>query len=224
VEAEAPFTAVRERSALQDVALLIALGFLVAGIAGFIPGLTTNYDDLGFAGHGSGAKLFDVFQISVLHNLVHLLFGIAGIVLSRTRATARAYLVGGGAIYIVLFLYGLFTSQGSAANFVPLDHHDDILHLSLGAAMLVFGLVPERPREGTTETLAGFLASVAIFVAAIGVAYRPLRLIPPAILLALIAVGIGGRTARLSAAAVFIAGACFVIGLAAAVATSHPLW
>ena len=224
MEADAPFPAVRDRSALQDVTLLVALGFLVAGIAGFIPGLTTNYDDLAFAGHGSGAKLFDVFQISILHNLVHLLFGIGGIVLSRTRSTARAYLVGGGAIYLVLFLYGLFTSQRSGANFVPLDQNDDILHLALGAGMLVFGLVSDRPREGATETLAGFLASIAIFVAAIGVAYRPLRLIPLAILLALIAVAIGGRTARLSTAAVAIAGACFVIGLAAAVVTSHPLW
>jgi hypothetical protein len=224
VDAEAPSTAVRERSALQDLTLLIALGFLVAGIAGFIPGITTTYDDLAFAGHGSGAKLFGVFQISILHNLVHLIFGVAGILLARTRATARAFLVGGGAIYIVLFLYGLFTSQRSGANFVPLDHDDDVLHLALGAGMLVLGLVPDRPREGTTETLAGFLAAIAIFVAAIGVAYRPLRLIPFAILLALIAVGVGGRSARLSAAAVFIAGLCFVIGLAAAVATSHPLW
>ena len=41
-------------------------------------------DALRFAGHGSGAYLFGVFQVSVLHNLVHLAFGVAGLVLART--------------------------------------------------------------------------------------------------------------------------------------------
>jgi len=74
------------------------------------------------------------------------------------------------------------------------------------------------------ETLAGFLASAAIFVSLMGIAYRPLRLIPGAIVLALIASGIGGRAGRLATWAVAIAGASFAIGMAAAVITSNPLW
>ena len=74
------------------------------------------------------------------------------------------------------------------------------------------------------ETVAGFLAAAAIFVSLAGVAYRPLRLIPFAILLSLIAAGIGGRAERLATYAVAISAACFAIGLAVAVITSHPLW
>ena len=74
------------------------------------------------------------------------------------------------------------------------------------------------------ETVAGFLAATAIFVSLAGVAYRPLRLIPFAILLSLIAAGIGGRSERLATYAVSIGAACFAIGLAVAVITSHPLW
>lgn len=224
MEAEARFDAVPYRAPIQELTLLIGSAFLVVGVAGFIPGLTTHYGSLEFAGHGSHAKLLGIFQVSVLHNLVHLLFGIAGITLSRTRETARAFLVGAGVIYLVLFLYGQFTAQRSGANFVPLDHNDDILHLGLGLAMLGLGLLPERPSLGATQTLGGFLASAAIFMSAIGVAYRPLRLIPFALLLALIAVAIGGRIARLATWATIIGGLCFVIGMAAAVVTSHPLW
>lgn len=224
MEADARLAAVRERTPLQDLTLLIGLAFLGAGIAGFIPGITTHYGDLSFAGHGSGAKLFGVFQVSILHNLVHLLFGVAGIVLSRTRETSRAFLIGGGIVYLVLFLYGQFTSQRSGANFVPLDHNDDILHVTLGGSMLAIGLIADRRWEGSTETLGGFLAAIAIFVSAIGVAYRPLRLIPFAVLLALLASAIGGRSARLATAAVVFAAGCFVLGMAVAVATSHPLW
>ena len=74
------------------------------------------------------------------------------------------------------------------------------------------------------ETVGGFLSAVAIFVSLTGFAYRPLRLIPFAILLSLIAAGIGGRNERLATYAVATGAACFAIGLAVAVITSHPLW
>jgi predicted cation transporter len=80
----------------------------------------------------------------------------------------------------------------------------------------------ERARPA--ETIAGFLASASIFVSLIGVAYRPLRVIPFAILLALIGVAIGGRHERLATYAVYIGTASFAVGLAAAVITSNPLW
>ncbi len=79
-------------------------------------------------------------------------------------------------------------------------------------------------RARPSETIGGFFAAAAIFVSLIGLAYRPLRFIPLAILLALIAAAIGGRATRLATFAVAICAACFAIGLAAAVITSNPLW
>jgi hypothetical protein len=83
---------------------------------------------------------------------------------------------------------------------------------------------PTTRQNRPAETVAGFLAAAAIFVSLVGVAYRPLRLIPFAILLSLIAAGIGGRNERLATYAVAIGAACFATGLAVAVITSHPLW
>jgi hypothetical protein len=80
----------------------------------------------------------------------------------------------------------------------------------------------ERPRPA--ETLAGFLSAAAIFVALTGIAWRPLRLIPLAIALSLIAAGIGGRALRLATWAVAICALSFAVGMAAAVITSNPLW
>jgi hypothetical protein len=79
-------------------------------------------------------------------------------------------------------------------------------------------------RSRPAETIAGFLAAASIVLSLTGIAYRPLRLIPFALLLALIAVAIGGRSERLAFFAVFIGAARFTIGLAAAVITSNPLW
>jgi hypothetical protein len=80
----------------------------------------------------------------------------------------------------------------------------------------------ERARPA--ETVAGLLASAAIFVSLTGIAYRPLRLIPLAIVLALVAVGIGGRHERLAAVAVGVGALSFLVGMALAVVTSNPLW
>jgi hypothetical protein len=80
----------------------------------------------------------------------------------------------------------------------------------------------ERTRPA--ETVAGFLAAAAIFVSVTGIAYRPLRLIPLAVVLALIAAGIGGRATRLATWAVAIGAVSFAAGMAAAVITSKPLW
>jgi len=118
--------------------------FLLVGILGFVPGVTTDYDGMTFADHESTAMLLGVFNVSILHNAVHLLFGIAGLVLARTISGARAFLVGGGAIYLVLWIYGLVVGPDTAANFVPLNTADDWLHFVLGVAMIGLGLVLGR--------------------------------------------------------------------------------
>jgi len=79
-------------------------------------------------------------------------------------------------------------------------------------------------RARPSETIGGFFAAAAIFVSLVGLAYRPLRVIPLAILLALIAAAIGGRAERLATYAVAICAVCFAVGLAVAVITSNPLW
>lgn len=130
----------KDYAAVQTLAFLVGVVFLLVGVLGFIPGLTTNYGDLSFAGHDSGAKLLGLFQVSILHNIVHALFGVAGIALARTLSSARLFLIGGGVIYLVLFAYGLLVDKASDANFVPVNNADNILHLGLGIGMIVLGL------------------------------------------------------------------------------------
>jgi hypothetical protein len=135
-------TAVREtartttRTPVQHAAFVSGVVFLMVGILGFIPGITTNYTAMEFAGHESGAMLLGIFQVSVLHNIVHLVLGMAGVAMSKTALRARQFLLAGGIIYLVLWLYGLGVAQDSAANFVPLNSADNWLHLLLGAGLV----------------------------------------------------------------------------------------
>jgi Domain of unknown function (DUF4383) len=137
-------TARSASTAVQKAALAVGVVFLVIGILGFVPGITTDYGDLSLAGHESEAKLLGVFQVSILHNLVHLLFGAAGIAMARRVDSARTYLLVGGAIYLVLWLYGLLIDKTSDANFVPVNSADDWLHFVLGVGMIALGFLTTR--------------------------------------------------------------------------------
>ena len=83
-------------------------------------------------------------------------------------------------------------------------------------------LVRDPAERGTAVTVAGYLSSLAIFFSFLGIFWHPLRLIIPALVLALVAAGMA--KGRLQLAAVLIGGVCFFLGLALAVATSHALW
>lgn len=74
------------------------------------------------------------------------------------------------------------------------------------------------------DAIAGLLASLSIFVSLISLAYRPGRLVPAALLMALLAAAIGGRHQRLAALAIAVGAVCFVVGMAVAVLTDNPLY
>lgn len=81
-----------------------------------------------------------------------------------------------------------------------------------------------EPRERPGEAVAGFLAAASIVVSLIGLAYRPVRTIPIAVLVALVAVAMGGRHQRLASFAVLVGAIAFALGMTIAVATESALW
>ena len=119
--------------AVQGAALLVAAGFVVIGVLGFIPGATP------------GGKLFGVFAISGLHNVLHLLSGFVGFALARTYAASRAYFLGGGLIYLVLWLHGLLMGNG----LLPINGADNWLHFGLGFGMALLGVTLAGQRDPT---------------------------------------------------------------------------
>lgn len=137
---------VREQHSLRVAATVVAAVFLLVGSLGFIPGITAEYDGMTFAGHESTAMLLGIFHVSILHNIVHLLFGVVGLVMARTVTAARGFLIGGGVVYLVLWIYGLLIDQDSAANLVPVNTADNWLHLLLGVGMIGLGLALNRTR------------------------------------------------------------------------------
>lgn len=139
------------RRPVQTLALFVGAVFLLVGVLGFVPGVTEDLYRLDFAGPHSDAMLFGVFQVSVLHNALHLLFGVAGILSAWTWGASRVFLAAGGFLYLLLWAYGSVVHSmghgGGGANFAPFNPADNLLHLALGAGMVllaVLGTVAER--------------------------------------------------------------------------------
>ncbi len=140
-----------QRPAIELAAMAVGATFLLVGVLGFVPGVTQNFDTMKFAGHESGAELLGIFQVSILHNIVHLLFGVAGLAAAKAVSAARSYLVGGGLIYGALGVYGMVVDKMSEANFVPVNDADNWLHIGLAAAMIILGLALSARTAGTNR-------------------------------------------------------------------------
>lgn len=146
-------TTTMDRTLLQTMAKLFGIVFLLVGVLGFVPGITSDYDRL-TTFDGVGAKLLGIVGVNILENIVHLLYGFAGFAMARRHDSARTYFIGGGAIYLVLWLYGLLISDDSAANFIGMNNASDWLHFVLGVTMVGIGLVLGRnmPRDRAATT------------------------------------------------------------------------
>lgn len=134
------------RSDVQNVGMGAGIVLLLVGVLGFIPGVTTRYSELMFLGPDSHAMFLGVFQVSMLLNIVQLAIGATGWAMSRTEHGARNFLIGAGALYIILSIFGLSVGVDSAANFLSFNMADNWTHMVLGVVMVVGGWLLSRNR------------------------------------------------------------------------------
>src|SRR3954462_6080674 len=121
----------------QILALVFGAVYLLVGIVGFF---VTGFDS--FASTDQHEMLL-FFMINPLHNVVHIVIGLAGLLLARTLAGARTYgwLLAVG--YAVAFVYGLI-AVGKDWDFLNINAADNVLHIATAIVGLVIALLPVR--------------------------------------------------------------------------------
>ena len=132
-------------------AIIYGIVFLLVGIAGFVPGLVTMADPAADVAADAGfGRLFGLFPINWLHNLVHIAFGIWGLVAYRSFSGARRFARAVAIIYAVLTVMGLIPVLNTTFGLIPLYGHDVWLHALLALVAAYFGWAPAHQVGGTT--------------------------------------------------------------------------
>lgn len=152
--ARAPLTERKVNRPMRIAACVYGLLFLVIGVLGFVPGVTVDANEMAMAGHHSPALLFGLFQVSLLHNMVHLALGTAGIIAAGVSRPAAQFLLWGGVFYAALWLYGIAIPRDGDWNFLPVNTADNWLHLGLAGTMIALrfalsgrGPLPDAPLD-----------------------------------------------------------------------------
>ena len=120
------------KATVQRAALIFGVVFIVVAILGFLASGSSMDPD-----PTNAPKILGLFPMNLVHNGVHLGFGIWGLLASRVYEGARNFGRIGGILYLILAAVGVAVPDGF--GLVPLGGHDVWLHALLGLALVVVG-------------------------------------------------------------------------------------
>lgn len=126
---------------VRHFAAIFGIVFLLAGAAGFVPGLSPTHAHPGVSVTASSRLALGLFPVNILHNLVHLAFGLWGVLAARHIPAAFGYAKGVAIIYAVLTVMGLIALTATTLGLVPLYGNDIWLHALLALVAGYFGFV-----------------------------------------------------------------------------------
>jgi hypothetical protein len=118
---------------------VFGVGFILVALLGFVQGGMSMEADPNLA-----PKILGIFPVNLLHNIVHLAFGLWGLAAARTYDASRAYCRIAGVIYLVLTALGYLAPNGF--GLVPLGGADTLLHLVLGLVLAGVGFTARDTR------------------------------------------------------------------------------
>jgi DMSO/TMAO reductase YedYZ heme-binding membrane subunit len=124
-------------SAVQRVAQVFGVVFILVAILGFVASGSSMEAD-----PTTAPKLLGLFAVNLLHNVVHLLFGVWGLMAARSFSGAKTFGMLGGAAFLLLAALGNYSPD--MFGLLPLGGNDVLLHAALGVVLTVTGLLAKR--------------------------------------------------------------------------------
>jgi hypothetical protein len=128
---------------IRNFALIYGIVFVVVGLAGFVPALVQPHDVVQheLAIEQGAGDLFGIFPVNVLHNLVHLAFGIWGLLAFRNTDASIVYARGVAIVYALLVVMGFIPGLNTVFGLIPIHGNDVWLHALLAAIAAYFGFM-----------------------------------------------------------------------------------
>ena len=130
----------------RTFALIFGIVFLLVGVAGFVsPALLHPHDYPDVTVNAFEGDVLGLFPVNALHSLVHVLFGIWGLMASRGLGASVSYARGVAVSYAVLTVMGFIPPLDVTFGLIPLFGNDIWLHALLAIVAAYFGWVHRNP-------------------------------------------------------------------------------
>lgn len=133
---------------VQTLAKVFGIVFILVGVLGFVPGITTE------DGH-----LLGLFEVNLMHNIVHLVSGLAALWAMSSVSRSVLYFKVFGVIYALVTVLGFISGSALGIGLIPVNHADNLLHIAITLVALYAGFfggktVPAPPsmQEHTAPT------------------------------------------------------------------------
>jgi hypothetical protein len=126
----------------KTIGMLFGWIYTIVGIAGFIPALGGSFSM-------ADSTLLGVAQVNVLHNIVHLIIGLAGLTMSRTEEGAGTFCKTFGVILLLIGVIGFI--QPNLLGILPIGGGDIWIHLITGAILAVAGFASAPSRSAAAS-------------------------------------------------------------------------
>ena len=104
--------------------------FVLVGVLGFVPAAMTD------------GMLLGLFPVNTVHNIVHILLGLWGLLAGGTAISAIGYFKALTVIYALLAVLGLIPATQDLFGLAPIHGNDVWLHGVLALAAAYFGFGP----------------------------------------------------------------------------------
>lgn len=115
----------------QKLAKLFGIVLLLIGVLGFVPGITMD------------GYLLGLFEVNTLHNIIHLLTGIVGILAAASLSNSKLFFKVFGVVYLIVTILG-FTQGGSVLGLFMANMADNLLHVVITAVALWAGFINKQ--------------------------------------------------------------------------------
>jgi uncharacterized protein DUF4383 len=128
----------RGRSLVQTVALAFGVIYLLVGVLGLAPFVGGSYTQ-------TNSNLLGFVPINLLHNIVHLVIGLAGVAAAGSLARSQQFCQVFGVVLIAIGIVGIFVND--PLNLIPIGGFDVAIHLATGGILAYFGFVSAAQRR-----------------------------------------------------------------------------
>jgi hypothetical protein len=119
---------------LRIMAILFGVGFIFAGVAGYMPSFNTD------------GLLFGFFEVNAMHNMIHIGSGVLAIMAATSHSLTRLYFKLLGLFYGVVAVLGFVWNGDMGMMMMHMNAADNFLHTGIAVVALYLGFVTKKAK------------------------------------------------------------------------------